>query len=331
MESLVRRRYWWFGISLLFILPGLYFLLLHPLVTTGRAEWGLRASIDFSGGALWELRFPGLAAGELSTQELAQAYSQAGFPGALVQLSQAEVEGSEIAAAIVRTEALDSVNPNAQIDRVEDALTATFGEFTRERLETVGPTVSSESTFWAIISVIGASVVILLYLTYAFRKVSHPFRYGMCAIISMLHDGLILVGAAAILGVFIGLEVDALFLTALLTTLSFSAHDTIVVFDRIRENQLDYPEDNFETIVNLSLVQTLPRSINTQLTTMFTMTALLLFGGESIRNFILILLIGMISGTYSSVFTAAQALVVWENQEWKRWFRRGEEEPAPVS
>ncbi|MFN8567253.1 MAG: protein translocase subunit SecF [Kouleothrix sp.] len=175
---------------------------------------------------------------------------------------------------------------------------------------------------------IGASVAILIYLTLAFRKAPHPIRYGVCAIVAMLHDVLVVLGVAAILGYFTGLEVDALFLTALLTIISFSVHDTIVVFDRVRENLINRrASETFEAIVNHSIVQTLPRSINTQLTSMFTLTALLLFGGTSIRNFVLVLLIGLISGTYSSIFNAAQLLVVWENQEWRNWFGRREQWP----
>jgi preprotein translocase subunit SecF len=131
------------------------------------------------------------------------------------------------------------------------------------------------------------------------------------------------------LGYFIGLEVDALFLTALLTMISFSVHDTIVVFDRVRENLIARRSgETFEGIVNHSIVQTLPRSLNTSLTVVFTLSALLLFGGDSIRHFVLILLIGMISGTYSSIFNASQLLVVWENREWRRWFGRREEATA---
>jgi preprotein translocase subunit SecF len=189
----------------------------------------------------------------------------------------------------------------------------------------VGPTVSAESTRSAVVAVLGASVAILLYLTFAFRKAPHPVRYGTCAIIAMLHDLLLILGVASAFGYFFGVEVDALFLTAVLTIISFSVHDTIVVFDRIRENLINQrPGEVFDEVVNHSIVQTLPRSINTQLTTFFTLTALLLFGGATIRNFIAIMLIGLISGTYSSIFNAAQILVVWEHQEWKTWFGRGE-------
>jgi preprotein translocase subunit SecF len=194
----------------------------------------------------------------------------------------------------------------------------------------VGPTISQESTRSAILAVLGASVAILLYLTWAFRNAPHPIRYGVCALISMVHDILLMMGVASILGYLIGLEVDALFLTAMLTILSFSVHDTIVVFDRIRENLALRREETFADIVNHSIVQTLPRSINTQLTTMFTLTALLLFGGETISDFVTILLIGLISGTYSSIFNAAQILVIWEHREWENWFGR-KQEPAPAS
>lgn len=324
MENLVRHRYWWFSISLLVILPGLYFLLLNPLVTTGSFGIGLRPSIDFSGGALWDLRFPGKAPADVTTSAVAQVFADNGFENAQVQLSSADVNGVPTAEVLVRTVALSPTDPNSQIDAVTNGLKATFGDVARERLESVGPTVSQESTRSAIIAVIGASLIILLYLTWAFRKAPHPVRYGVCAILAMLHDVLLVLGVAAILGTFFGLEVDALFLTALLTILSFSVHDTIVVFDRIRENLINRRAgESFDDIVNHSVVQTLPRSINTQLTTLFTLTALLLFGGESIRNFVAVLLIGLISGTYSSIFNAAQLLVVWEHEEWKNWFGRG--------
>lgn len=324
MEQLVRRRYWWFAISLLVILPGLYFLLLHPLITTGRFGLGLRASIDFSGGALWELRFADKTPGQVGTAEIAEVFATAGFENPLVQLSEVEVNGAPVAAALVRTRPLSATDPNGEIEAVTAALQAKLGNVSRDRLESVGPTVSQESTRSAILAVVGASLLILLYLTWAFRKAPHPLRYGVCALLAMLHDVILVLGVASILGTFFGLEVDALFLTALLTILSFSVHDTIVVFDRIRENLINRrPGEHFDDIVNHSIVQTLPRSINTQLTTLFTLSALLLFGGDSIRNFVAIMTIGLLSGTYSSIFNAAQLLVVWEHREWTRWFGRG--------
>ncbi|MGE5251226.1 MAG: protein translocase subunit SecF, partial [Bacteroidota bacterium] len=166
------------------------------------------------------------------------------------------------------------------------------------------------------------------YIWFAFRGVEHPFRYGTAAVIAMLHDVLVVLGVEAMLGYFLGWEADALFLTALLTVIGFSVHDTIVVFDRVRENSHIYRRVDYETLVNHSIVQTLDRSIATQLTVMFTLTALALFGGESIRHFVIILLVGIFSGTYSSIFNASPILVVWENKEWRTWFRRKEEAAA---
>jgi preprotein translocase subunit SecF len=322
MELLVRRRYVWITISLLVILPGLYMLLLHPLVTTGRFAIGLRPSIDFAGGALWELRFPGTAPDAVDAESVSAAFATAGFDGALVQLSPVEVNGVATAAALVRTRPLSEQDPRSETAAADAALSAAFSAVERTRLESVGPTVSAESTRSAVLAVFGASLVILVYLTWAFRQAPHPFRYGVAAIIAMLHDVILVLGVAAILGATIGLEVDALFLTALLTILSFSVHDTIVVFDRIRENLIAHTDEPFEKVVNHSIVQTLPRSINAQLTTFFTLVALLLFGGSTIFGFVLILLIGLVSGTYSSIFNAAQILVIWENREWRRWFKR---------
>ncbi|HNP70401.1 MAG TPA: protein translocase subunit SecF [Kouleothrix sp.] len=318
MENIVRHRYIWFLISLLVIIPGLVFLLIPG--------GGLRPSIDFSGGALWEFQFPDRQRSDLSTDDITRIFVAQGFEGAVVQLSDVTVQGKTLPAALVRTKALDPNKGEEQQRTILADLQAKYGPTTRrEQVQSVGATVSQESTRSAVIAVLGASAAILIYLTLAFRKAPHPIRYGVCAIVAMLHDVLVVLGVAAILGYFFGLEVDALFLTALLTIISFSVHDTIVVFDRVRENLINRRAgESFDEIVNHSIVQTLPRSINTQLTSLFTLTALLLFGGASIRNFVLVLLIGLVSGTYSSIFNAAQLLVVWENQEWRRWFGRGD-------
>ena len=316
MEKIVRRRYWWFLMSLLIIVPGLISLALY----------GLRPSIDFSGGALWDVYFPDKQSSDLNTEKISQIFAAQGFEGAVVQLSDVVVAGKAIPSALIRTKSLDPNTGEVQQRNIRSALQAEYGTSMQfEQVQSVGATVSQESTRSAVIAVLGACVAILIYLTVAFRKAPHPIRYGVCALVAMLHDVLVVLGIASILGVVIGLEVDALFLTALLTIISFSVHDTIVVFDRIRENLLTRRSgETFEDIVNHSIVQTLPRSINTQLTSMFTLTALLLFGGTSIRNFVAILLIGLISGTFSSIFNASQLLVVWENHEWTRWFRRRE-------
>jgi preprotein translocase subunit SecF len=312
MEGIVRHRYWWFALSLLIIVPGAISLALY----------GLQRGIDFSGGSLWDIRFLERSSEQLNTDQIAQVFASQGFEGALVQLSSEKTpDGKTVPAVLVRTKAATP----AQQQQVLEALQGKFGKVERVQVQSVGETVSAESTRSAVIAVLGACVAILVYLTLAFRRAPHPVRYGVCALLAMLHDVLVVVGVASILGVLIGLEVDALFLTALLTVISFSVHDTIVVFDRIRENLIGRRSgETFDDIVNHSIVQTLPRSINTQLTSLFTLTALLLFGGQSIQHFVLILLIGLISGTYSSIFNASQLLVVWENREWQRWFGRGE-------
>ena len=185
-----------------------------------------------------------------------------------------------------------------------------------------------EVTLYATIAVAAASIFILLYIAFAFRNIPHAYRYGVAAIIATIHDILVVLGAAAILGHFLHWEVDALFLTALLTVIGFSVHDDVVVFDRIRENLNLYRRVNFEDVVNYSIVQTMDRSINTQFTVMLVLLSLILFGGVTIRQFVVTLLIGVFSGTYSSIFNAAPILVVWENQEWKTWFRKKQTKTA---
>ena len=309
MLDLVKNRYVWFAISLLLIVPGLIFLVMPG--------GGLKPSIDFAGGTLWEFSIPNRTE-PIGTDEISTIFTQNGVPNAIAQVSNPN--DRQVVAVTVRSPEVKAEDTRKQT--VTDAVVAAFPESQLTRFETVGATVSRESTQQAVLAVLAASLAIMAYLTFAFREAPNPLRYGVCAIIAMLHDVLLVLGIAAILGYFIGLEVDALFLTALLTVISFLVHDTIVVFDRVRENmKLRRTGQPFEEIVNASIVQTLSRSINTQLTTFLTLMALLLFGGQTIQHFVLILLIGLLSGTYSSIFNAAQLLVVWENgwgEDWKR-------------
>ncbi len=175
--------------------------------------------------------------------------------------------------------------------------------------------VAAQTTQNAFLAVVAASVCILLYISFAFRKVAKPWRYGTCAIIALLHDVLVVLGIFSILGWTLHIQIDALFITALLTVVGFSVHDTIVVFDRIRENMQRRSNETFEQVVNASLVQTMVRSLNTSLTVLIVLSALTLFGGVSIRDFTLTLLIGIFSGTYSSIFNASMLLVIWEKGE----------------
>ena len=300
MLNIVGKRYWFFGLSLLLIVPGIAAL----------AVWGLPLAIDFTGGSLLEVRFEGAQAP--APAQVVDLYRELGYGEPLVQsAAQAEI--------IARSRTLDESERAALVRGMQDQF---GGTVTMLRFESVGPAVGAEVTRRAGGAVGLAALGILAYITYAFRSVPGAYRYGLAAIVAMLHDVAVVLGVAAILGHFFGWEVDALFLTALLTIIGFSVHDTIVVFDRIRENQRLYRRLDYELLVNHSIVQTLDRSINTQLTVMLTLLALLLFGGVTTRRFVTVLLIGILSGTYSSIFNAAPLLVVWHNREWRRWFRR---------
>lgn len=180
--------------------------------------------------------------------------------------------------------------------------------------QSVGPSVATDTTRNAILAVLAASGFILLYVWFAFHKVPNAWRYGICAIVALLHDVLIVLGIFAVLGHFLGIQVNALFITALLTVVGFSVHDTIVVFDRIRENLYRRNKETFEEVVNASLVQTMSRSLNTSMTVLFTLLTLTIFTtpGTDVHNFTLTLLIGIFSGTYSSIFNASMMLVIWE-------------------
>lgn len=305
MLNIVGKRYLFFGLSLLIIIPGLVFLALG----------GLKPGIDFTGGSLLEVKF---ASGVLpSSQDVVALYNTAGLPDTTVQTS-----GSDL--LIIRSGDMTDEKKSGLVTEMQTK----FGNgkpVTEQSFETVGPSVGKEVASQAGIAVAAAAVAITLYITIAFRGVENAFRYGVSAIIAMLHDILVVIGVEAILGFVFGWEADSLFLTALLTVIGFSVHDTIVVYDRIRENAKIYRRIPYETLVNHSIVQTLDRSINTQMTVMITLLALTLFGGITIRHFVLILLIGVFSGTYSSIFNAASILVVWENREWRKWFRRRDE------
>jgi preprotein translocase subunit SecF len=306
MLDIVKRRYLYFGISLVIIIPGLIGLL----------AWGFPLAIDFTGGSLLQVHFD---TGTVPQDaQVLEVYNEFGF-------GDSQVQTTDNNAIIIRSKSMDE-NTRAQIvSTMEERFNATI---TVQRFDTVGPSVGQEVASRAAGAVALAAIGIMLYITIAFRGVPHAFRYGAAAIIAMLHDVAVVVGVEAILGHFLGWEVDALFLTALLTVIGFSVHDSIVVFDRIRENANVYRRLPYETVVNHSIVQTLARSINTQFTVMLTLLALVLFGGVTVRHFVVTLLVGVFSGTYSSIFNAAPILVVWENREWRNWFRRSPSEAS---
>src|SRR5579884_4027330 len=302
MMHIMRRRALYYIISLAIILPGIISLAIPP---------HLKLAVDFTGGTLWELQFQQA----VQPAEVKGVMAEKGYPDAVVQTS-----GDR--GVLIRSKEIPSEG-NTKCDILQ-ALQARFGPATELRFESVGPVIGQEIATRAIAAVFLASIGILLYIAWAFRKVDHPVRYGLCAIIALLHDALVVLGIFSILGHLFNVEVDSLFVTAVLTVIGFSVHDTIVVFDRIRENMRRLHGVPFEDVVNHSLLQTLGRSLATSLTVLFTLSAIVLFGGVTIREFALALLIGIISGTYSSIFNASALLVSWENGDLARLFgRRG--------
>jgi preprotein translocase subunit SecF len=302
--NIIKRRYFFFAFSLLIILPGLV-LLISQMV-----KQELPLSIDFTGGSLLEVRF---AAGDPPSEEIIAVYENLG-------VGDTQVQTTEIGSLLIRSSYIDN-------DMLDQILTALEGEFSSGvevlRLDSVGPSIGKQVTSRAAIAVGFAALAVVIYITIAFRGIAHAFRYGVCGIIAMVHDVAIVFSISAFGAIFFGWEMDALFLTALLTVIGFSVQDKIVVFDRIRENANLLRRLDFETLVNHSIVQTLQRSINTQLMTVeFLLLALALMGGVTLQEFAIILLVGLLSGTYSSIFIAAPILVLWEKREWRNWFKR---------
>lgn len=316
--NIIKNRYLYFLISLIVIIPGIVFMALHWASTK---QGPLPLGIDFRGGSLLEIQFAGTRP---DSAEVASVYDQLATTDEPISDPLIQPLGTDsysIRSASMTDETKGKIVSDLQ---TKSGSTVTVLNFT-----SVSASVGSEVTRSAGFAILFAAIAILVYIWFAFRGVEHSIRYGTAAVIAMLHDVFVILGVEAMLGYFLGWEADSLFLTALLTVIGFSVHDTIVVFDRVRENAHIYRRVNYETLVNHSIVQTLDRSLTTQLTVMFTLFALALFGGESIRHFVIILLVGIFSGTYSSIFNASPILVVWENREWRNWFRK-KEEPTPA-
>ncbi len=307
MLNILGKRYYYFALSLLLIIPGLIILAVN----------GLPLAIDFKGGTLLELQFP--TTNLPDTSEVIALYNDMGFSE--VQVQTALGTSGERDILVIRSPFMDDTTKIALVKAMEEK----FGvdQLAVNRFDAVGPVIAGQVTKRAALAVAIAALAVIIYITYAFRGIPHAFRYGVCAIIAMLHDILIVFSITAVGSVFWGWQMDSMFLTALLTVIGFSTQDKIVVFDRIRENSGFLRKLPFEKLANHSIVQTLQRSINTQLMTVeFMLLALALFGGVTLREFAVILLVGLLSGTYSSIFIAAPLLVVWETKEWKTWFRK---------
>ena len=304
---LVERKWLYFLLSGLFILPGAAFLLLG----------GLKPGIEFRGGTLLDARFEPVP----EVADVREVLASLGHAEAVVQ-------GAEGGRLLIRTTEMQP----ADIAAVERAFDERFPGALREAPSSsvVSPSFSAELVTNAVRSVVFASILIVLLIAFAFRTFGWAaFRYGLAAIVALLHDAFIVLGLFAILGYFFGVEVDSLFVTAVLTIIGFSVHDTIVVFDRIRENLRLNPGEALNPVINFSLTQTAARSVITSLTVLLTLLALYLFGGYSIRNFALALIVGIVVGTYSSIFNAAQVISLWQELE-DRWRRRPRPQAAPA-
>ncbi|MCD6289710.1 MAG: protein translocase subunit SecF, partial [Anaerolineae bacterium] len=286
------------------IIPGLI-AMIYSTLTYGTP---LRLSIDFTGGSFWEIQVDH----PVQPAEVRAIFVDRGFTGTMVQTVG---DGRVV---VIR---LKAINNDTRI-ALRKALEQKFGHVEERQFRSVGPTIGKEVTEAATVAVVVAAIAIIGFIVFAFRQVPHPFRFGVCAIIAMIHDILVTTGLYSIAGLLWGWEADALFLTAVLTVIGFSVQDTIVVFDRIRENVPKHRGEPFETVVNRSLLETIHRSLATQLNAIFVMVSLLLFGGSTIRQFIAAMLVGLISGTYSSLFNAVPLLVVWEQRDIQRIFSR---------
>ncbi|PIR80308.1 MAG: protein translocase subunit SecF [Candidatus Levybacteria bacterium CG10_big_fil_rev_8_21_14_0_10_35_13] len=296
--NIIGKKYWYLIFSAIIIIPGLASLFLY----------GLNLSIEFTGGSRLTLVFEK----NITEKDISQIKNV--FEENNVKVSALEKSDKTI---FVKTAPLDQ-KKDAEI---VNALKEKVGNFNQAEYETVGPIIGSEITLNAIKAIVIASLLIVLYITWSFRQVPKPassLRFGVAAIAALIHDVFLLLGIFSILGHFFGVEIDSLFVTAVLTVIGFSVHDTIVVFDRIRENLKRMGSGNFSAVVNDSILQTFDRSLNTSLTVVLVLFTLLLFGGDTIRWFVVALLIGIISGTYSSIFNAAPLLVIWQEVVDKR-------------
>ncbi len=294
--QIIKYKKFYILFSLLLLVPGVISL----------AVFKLNLSVDFTGGSVFKYEIKTENQNNIVIENTLKSI----FKDKEVVVESVMYDQSNI--IVFRTKSVTS----QKNDEIRTELSTKLNYLSQISFETVGPSVGKETTRKAFLSVFIASFGILLYIAYAFRNVPKPyssFRFGVSAIIAMLHDAFVVLGIFSLLGHFLKVEIDALFITAILTVIGFSVHDTIVVFDRIRENLNKLPKSwKFSEVVNYSIVETLNRSMATSLTVITTLLALFILGGSSIRYFVLALLIGIISGTYSSIFTAAPILVYWE-------------------
>ncbi|MFZ5392582.1 MAG: protein translocase subunit SecF [Patescibacteria group bacterium] len=338
MLQIISRRNLWYIISAVMIVPGLISLMFN----------GLKLGLDFRGGTLMELQLTEQS--NINTEEIRETLAPLNLGNLVVQSSGnnkiiirtdtlaveenqtksendssqtntlgfinsvAYAQNNDLTNTLDQSQTSQILGGSEKYNQIISTLQKKYGNVKELRFEAIGPTISNQLTQNTFLSVVIASICIILYLAWSFRGVPAPtssWRFGICAVAALLHDVLFVLGVFSILGAYYHIELDILFLPAILTVMSFSVHDSIVVFDRIRENLRKYTKENFAEVVNISINETLVRSLNVSLTVIVTLLALYLFGGESIKIFVLTLIIGLISGTYSSIFNASPLLVTW--------------------
>lgn len=311
MYDLVSKRFWLFLVSGIVILAGI----ISMATPFGR----LRLSTEFSSGTQIRIQFDQT----VTQNDLRNELSSLGYTNNIVRTEKENTTGQEN--FIIRLNSLDKsslVLNQAELNTLEDNLKAKFGGLTVLESSDVTPEVASETILYTGIAVLVAAVGMLIYIIWAFRVMPHPLRYGTCGVIALLHDVIVSVGVFSIVAAFTGWEVDMMLVTGVLTILGYSINNTIIVFDRIRENVKYGISSNFEIVVNDSVIATMGRCLNTSITTLIAIVTLMLFVGATIQSFVIVLLIGIIAGTYDSMCVAPMLLVVWEKKEWGRFIGR---------
>jgi len=301
MFSLVEKRRYYFIFSGIVIGLGILAMVLSVIRTGSPFLLG----VDFRSGTRFEFQFDQ----PVAEDTIADVFAQAGYPGVSIIALQGEGLQNAWQARTLAMTAEEAQSIERQLSAVSPLVPGTT------EVQIVSPSVGEEVTRAAIIAVVVAALMVLMYIMFVFRQVPNPFRYGACAVIAMIHDLMVIFGFAALAGMVLGWEVDALFLTAVLTIAGFSLQDTIIIFDRVRENIPKRPFEKFDKLVNRSVLEVIHRSLATQMNAMFILVAILIFGGASIKPFVAVLFVGMLSGQYSSIFTAAPLLVAWEKEE----------------
>ncbi len=294
--DIIGKRFRFFLISGVVILIGVISL----------ATVGLETGIEFSSGSMMRVSFEQA----VDQGDLKKELAGLGYDNAIIQ-------GAGEGDFLIRTHELTG----DEKQKLENALAARFGHLTETEFYSVSPMVATETAQNAAIAVAVAALGILLYVTWAFHRMPKPLHYGTCAIIALIHDALVALGVFSVLGGLLNWQINLMFITGILAVIGYSVNNTVVVFDRIRENLTLEISSDFEVVVNSSLIETLGRSLNTSLTTLFVVLALLFFVGASIQNFAVVLLVGIIAGTFSSICIAPPLLVVWEKGEWGRFIQ----------